>query len=237
MEAAAKIFLAIPIALCAIALLPALAEDERNCDPRAGLVDGSCYADRPQEAWWKCVEGDTYSTPQERDVTEEQLRRLEDLGLGIFSPELPGYGPEFTNFSSADLTRRFGRPLSSESRERRPYDPGDPMEILTRWEYRGLRIVTVASKPKPDVLRVDRGEVFEANIALRHGVRIGQSIDLWEKQFGRANCSRGHPVYEGQYYFGCGRDKTISCVSTYRIELFLDGSGKVQRMAWDHPML
>jgi hypothetical protein len=236
MEAAAKTVLAIPIAVCTAAWLPALAEAERNCDPRAGLVDGSCVVEPPRQAWWKC-RGDTYSTPEERSVTTDQQRRLEDLGLGIFSPELPGYGPEFTNFSSADLTRRFGRPLSSESREKRPYDPGDPMEILTRWEYRGLRIVTVASKPKPDVLRVERGEVFDANIALRHGVRIGQSIDLWAKQFGRADCSHGHPVYQGEHYFQCGRDKTISCVSTYRIELFLDGSGKVRRMAWDHPML
>lgn len=230
---AGRTCLGISMVLWAMTLGPALAQTERNCDPRAGLVDASCLPERPQAVWWKC-EGDTYSTPKERDVTEEQLRRLEDLGLGIFLPELPGYGPEFTTFSSADLTRRFGRSLSSESREKRPYDPNDPMEILTRWEYRGLRIVTVASKPKPDVLRVERGEVFEANIALRHGVRIGQSIDLWEKQFGRANCSKGHPVYEGERYFACG---SVSCVSTYRIELFLDGSGKVQRMAWDHPML
>lgn len=219
---------------------PLLAEEERNCDPRAGLVDGSCYVEPPRPPWWTC-ESNTYD---KQHATPEQQRRLENFGLGIFSPALPGYGPQDSKFTRSDLVKRFGQPLSTRSEERRPYDPYDPMEILTSWEYRGFRIVTVASKPSPDVFWLEEGEIFDANVSLRDGVRIGQSIDRWTRQFGQPNCSQGvppfsqrHLVYDGQYYFACGKDKDVSCVATYQIELFLDGSGKVQRMRWSHPML
>ena len=215
---------------------PVLAQEERNCDPQAGLVDGSCHVEPPRPPWWTCDE-DTYSTPQDRQVTAQQQHRLENFSLGIFSPALPGYGPQDSKFTRSDLIKRFGQPLSTRSKERRPYNPYDPMEILTSWEYQGFRIVTVASKPSPEVFWLEEGEVFDAKISLRYGVRVGQSINRWVQQFGRPNCSQRHPVYDGQYYFACGRDLDFSCVATYQIELFLDGSGKVQRMRWSHPLL
>jgi hypothetical protein len=194
---------------------------------------GLAYA---QHDWWKC-RGGTDSRPKERKASADQERRLSDFGLGIFSPELPGYGAEFTTFSRTDLTRRFGPPLSTESTERRPRGATEPMEILTNWQYRGFKIVTVASKSNPDALTVERGEVFDAKVALRHGVRVGQPIDLWVRQFGRPGCRNGHLVYRGEHRFACGRDKASTCVSTYRIELFLDGAGRVRLIAWDHPVL
>lgn len=215
---------------------PLSAAGERNCNPAAGLVDGACHIEPPRPPWWTC-DADTYSTPQDRQVTAEQQRRLEDFGLRIFSPALPGYGPQDFRFTRSAVIKRFGHPLSTRSRERLPYDPTDPMEILATWEYRGFRITTVASKPHPDMFQLEEGEIFDANVPLRHGVRIGQSVDRWARQFGRPNCSQGHPVYDGEYYFACGKNKDVSCVATYRIELFLDASGKVQRMRWSHPML
>lgn len=215
---------------------PLSAAEMRNCDPAAGLIDGSCQAESPRRPWWTC-DADTYSTPQDRQVTAEQQRRLENFGLGIFSPALPGYGPQDFKFTRSALIKRFGQPLSTRSRERSPYDPTDPMEIVTTWEYRGFRITTVASKPHPDVFQLEEGEVFDAKVALRHGVRIDQPIHLWTRQFGRPNCSQQHPVYDGEYYFACGKNRDVSCVATYRIELFLDDAGRVQRMRWSHPML
>ena len=52
-----------------------------------------------------------------------------------------------------------------------------------------------------------------------------------------AQLQPGHPVYDGEYYFACGKNKDVSCVATYQIELFVDGAGNVQRMKWSHPML
>jgi hypothetical protein len=218
---------------------PALAAAQRNCDPRAGLVDGSCVVVRPVP-WWKC-EDNTYDKQR---GNPEQQRRLENFGLGIFSPELPGYGPQDFKFTRSALIKRFGQPLTTSSKERQPYDPSDPTEILTSWEYRGFRIVTVASKPSPDVLWLEEGEIFDAKVSLQYGVRIGQSIDRWTRQFGQPDCRQGipphsqrHVEYAGQYYFACGKDKDMPCVATYQIELYPDGAGRVQRIRWSHPML
>ena len=209
---------------------PSLAAEERNCDPRAGLVDGSCYVEPPHPPWWTCSEN-TNLTPQDLQVTAEQQRRLDDFGLSIFSPALPGYGRQDSKFTRSDLIKRFGQPLSTRSKERSPHDPTDPTEIVTTWEYRGFRITTVASKPKPELFWLDEGEIFDAKVSLRYGVRVGQSIHRWVKQFGRPNCNQGvprlsqrHLVYDRQYY-------------SAQIELYLDGSGKVQRMRWSYPMM
>jgi hypothetical protein len=209
---------------------PLLAAEERNCDPRAGLIDGSCHVEPPRPPWWTCSEN-TYLTPQELQVTAEQQRRLDEFGLSIFSPALPGYRRQDSRFTRSDLIKRFGQPLSTRSKERLPYDPTDPMEIVTTWEYRGFRITTVASKPNPEVFWLDEGEIFDARVSLRYGVRVGQSIHRWVKQFGRPNCSEGvpqhgqrHLFYDSQYY-------------SAQIELYLDPSGKVQRMRWSYPMM
>jgi len=202
-----------------------------------------CKAKPTNKPWWTCDE-DTYLTPEDRRVSAQQLRRLEDFGLGIFSPALPGYGRQDSKFTRSDLIKRFGPPLSTRSVERLPYDPSTPMEVVTAWEYSGFRITTVASKPNPEELWIDEGEIFDATVSLRYGVRIGQSIQQWARQFGRPNCIQGvppfsqrHLVYDGQYYFACGKDKSVPCVATYQIELYLDGSGKVNSMRWSHPML
>jgi hypothetical protein len=66
---------------------------------------------------------------------------------------------------------------------------------------------------------------------------VGQPIERWVRQFGRPNCGERHLVYDGEAYFACGENKDVPCVATYRIELFLDDSGRVRRMQWSHPML
>src|SRR5262245_49735880 len=85
-----------------------LAQEKPNCDRNLGLIDGSCHKPRVVP-WWKCEEN-TYLTPQERGVTREQQRRLEDFGAAIFSP------PDF-EFSRDGLVRRFGQPLKVRSTE------------------------------------------------------------------------------------------------------------------------
>jgi len=210
---------------------------ELNCD---GVP---CKAKQIKQPWWTCGEN-TYLTSEDRRVSDQQKRRLEDFGLGIFFPALPGYGPQDSKFTRSALMKRFGRPLRTRSGERLPYDPSDPIEIATTWEYRGFRITTVARRPNPEVLWLDEGEIFDSKIPLRYGVRVGQPIHQWTQRFGRPNCNLGvpphsqrHLVYDGEYYFACGEDKDVSCVATYQVELYLDGSGRVQRMRWSHPML
>jgi hypothetical protein len=180
--------------------------------------------------------------PQELQVTAKQRSRADDFGLRIFSPELPGYGPTYFTFTRSNLLKRFGQPLRTKSRERLAYDPGDPMEILTTWEYRGFRITTRASKPKPDEVQLEEGEIFGANISLRYGVRIGQTIDRWVRQFGQPNCSERHLANEEEFhlvyesdYSPCGRNTT--CDGPYQVDMFLDGSGKVKSIKWSYPMM
>ena len=219
---------------------PLLAEEVRYCDPAAGLAGGLCPVE--QSIWWTCGG----HPRQEQRATAKQREHLEKFGLGIFFPELPNYGLEHSSaILRNDLIKRFGKPLNTSSKERLAYDPGDPMEIVTTWEYRGFRITTVASKPKPDEFGIEQGEIYDASISLRYGVRIGQPIDQWAKQFGRPSCREEGLVngkeyrlnYSGEHFFACGENKDMPCVSTYDIDLVLDASGKVQRIWWSHPML
>jgi hypothetical protein len=94
--------------------------------------------------------------------------------------------------SHKTLLKHFGQPLNVSTNERLAYDPGDPMEIITNWKYRGFRITTIASKPKPDDLVIEEGEISGANVSLLFGVRVGQPIDQWVKIFGRPKCSESH---------------------------------------------
>jgi len=176
-------------------------------------------------------------TPAETDITPAQKRALEDFALSIFAPELPGYGTEAHSVSRRDLLARFGRPTAAASRERAPHDPTDPTEIVTQWEFPGLRITTIASQPRPDVFQIERGEVFDAKVALRQGLRIGQPLALWVRKLGLPTCSNGRWAYSGEHYFACGAKKDISCVATYQVDLVLDPARKVERIKWSHPML
>jgi len=213
---------------------PLLAEEKPNCDPNVGVVDKSCQVEAPR-VWWACDE-DTDLTPDERQVTEQQQRRLESFALGIFDPELPGYGlPDF-RFSRADLIKRFGEPRSAKSKDRFSYDPIDRTEIVTTWEYPGLTITTVARRSTPDELELTEGEIVDATVPLRHGLRVGQPIERWVEQLGRPNCYHRHVIYEGEYYFECGEGNSYSCIATYQADLFVDNSGRVQRVKWSHPM-
>jgi hypothetical protein len=221
-----------------------LAEEVKNCNPGTGHVDSLCSAE-PSSTWWKC-EG--WPPEDRQQITAEEKHRLETFALEIFSPKLPGYGPGYSSAIPRNvLIKRFGQPLSTKSIERNAYDPGDPMEIVTTWEYPGFRITTIASKPKPDMLGIEWGQIFGANVSLRYGVRIGQPIDRWVKQFGQPKCSEGHSanekeihlVYEqeGELFIPSIEDKSMSLLETYQIDLFLDGSGKVKRLSWSHPMM
>lgn len=226
----------IVLVLLMTASCPLLAEEVRNCPQNSVTTAGSCHA-QPTRQSMMCDE-ERNMTPRELESSQQQLRRLRNFALGVFSPGLPGYDLREAWFSRADLIKRFGQPLRTKSREVSPYDPSDPIEIETTWEYRGFRIVTAASKPRPDNFQLREGEVFDARVSLRYGVRVGQPIELWMRQFGRpiTFCSE-HLNYEGEYYFQCGKNNRMSCVATYLIQLFLDDSGKVQSMRWSHPML
>ena len=93
--------------LIAIISCPASAQEERNCDPKAGLVDGSYYIPRTAP-WWKCEDENTHMTSPERGVTPEQQQRLEKLSLTLFASNVPDYGPNAPKTSRLDLISRFG---------------------------------------------------------------------------------------------------------------------------------
>jgi len=85
------------------------------------------------------------------------------------------------------------------------------------------------------------GEVFDAKVSVGHGVRVGQSIEQWERQFGRPTCrpeqvspfGRERFAYEWEAsYFACNEDKAYPCAGAYEVELHIDGSGTVTRMTW-----
>jgi len=218
---------------------PVLAQDEPNCDPKAGLIDGSCVRE-PDVPWWTCNRY-MYRKPE---ATPEQLRRLENFGFGIFSP-IPGYGLAGPRFSRDDVIRRLGQPLSAKSRKV-PRDPRDPTDKvlwdMTTWEYPGFRITTGAGPARPDRLWLEEAEIFGANVPLPHGVRIGQSIERWARQFGQPDCNHGGPqgserylVYTGEADYSPCENEFGGCLAIYQIDVFLDGSGRVRRIKWFHP--
>ena len=193
----------------------------------------------PQGPWWKC-EGD-YSGPPR---TPDQQRRLEDFGLDRFSPKFPDPDRMDDKLSRSDLIKWFGRPLRTNSRNI-PRDPRDPYDKViwevTTWEYSGFRITTAADESNPDEVWIQGGEVFDAKVSVGHGVRVGQSIEQWERQFGRPTCrpeqvspfGRERFAYEWEAsYFACNEDKAYPCAGAYEVELHIDGSGTVTRMTW-----
>ncbi len=148
----------------------------------------------------------------------------------------PGYGPNGPKISRSDLVSRFGQPASTESKEvsRDPRDPTDTeLWILTTWEYPGLRITTLGEKVSPGRFWVDEGEISGTKAPLPYGVRVGQSIDRWRRQFGQPNCIDGRPTYES--HFPHGEELWFFGPPYYQVVLFVDGAGKVQRIRWDHP--
>jgi hypothetical protein len=219
---------------------PVLAEEERNCDPRAGLTDGSCYI-RPEAPWWQCKKDTYYKQP----VTPEQQQRLENFGLDLFSPKASASDRVDRTLSRSDLIKRFGRPLGTRSKkvprnQQDPYDKG--IWEVTTWEYPGFRITTAADESTPDTVWIEDGEVFDAKVSFGHGVRVGQSIERWARQFGRPECRDGVPPFSQDRlayqwesnYFACTEDKAYRCAGAYQVELYLDASGEVRRMTWSH---
>ena len=194
---------------------------------------------KPEGPWWKC-QGDNDDGPPR---TPDQQRRLEDFGLDRFSPKAPGPNRTDQRLSRGDLMKRFGQPLRTSSKKI-PRDRQDPydkaLRIITTWEYPGFRIVTAAEESSPNVLWIESGEFFDAKISLDHAVGVGQSIEQWERQFGRPQCRmdeepplRRHFQYEWEAsYFACTEDKTYRCQGAYQMELYIDASGKVVRMTW-----
>ena len=96
------------------------------------------------------------------------------------------------SFSRSDLIKSFGQPLETRSKKvmTRPQDPSDKpvLMVITTWEYPGFRIITTAEDSSPGVLWITEGEVHDAKVSLGHVVRVGQSIEQWERQFGRPTC-------------------------------------------------
>ncbi len=227
------------IAWFIIASYPALAEDKPNCDPRLGLTDGSCYA-RPDPPWWTC-EDDRY---REKEVNPDQQKRLDAFALRLFTPKPQGPDEMNRYFPRSELVKRFGTPTGSKSKKVRasPQDPtDDTIWAMTTWEFPGFRIATRAEEPGSDALSIEEGEIFDASVSMRDGLRIGQSIDRWVDRFGRPECrmrqiapfGRDHVAYKwNASYFACTADKTYPCEGAYRIELYLDAAGQVKRMKW-----
>jgi len=193
---------------------------------------------KPQGPWWKC-DGDYPEPP----ATPDQKRRLEEFGLDRFSPKAPGPDRMDESFSRSDLTKSFGQPLRTRSTKvmTRPQDPSDKpvLQEITTWEYPGFTIITVADASSPDVLLIDEGEVLDAKVSLGHGVGVGQSIERWERQFGRPGChSQEEPPFRHfayrweASYFACSEDKTYGCAGAYEMKLYIDTSGRVMRMKW-----
>jgi hypothetical protein len=225
-----------PVAVIVIAIISctASAQEKRNCDPKAGLVDGSCYIPRTVP-WWKC-EDETRLTSPERGVNPEQRQRIEQLSLTLFASRIPDYGPGAPKSSRSDLISRFGPPVSTKSEEV-PNDPRDPSDtarlIRTTWEYRGLQIITFGELASPDQFWVDEGEISDGRVPLPYGLRIGQSISRWKRQLGQPNCIQGRPTYES--HFGDGEDNWSFNPPLYQVVLFVDDAGTVRRIRWDHP--
>lgn len=233
----------IAIILVVTVSYPVLAEEDRKgvkAVVEHGLQPGDRVIVYPSDApWWKC-EWNSDSAPAR---TPDQQRRLEDFGLDRFSPKAPGPGRMDDKFSSSDLIKWFGRPLGTHSKKVRadPQDPYDKsLRVITTWEYPGFRIITAAAESSPDVLWIDGGEVFDAKVSLGHGVGVGQSIEQWERRFGRPDClpdyapfkpARFEYLWEAKY-FACTEDETYPCAGNYRVELHIDASGKVARMTW-----
>ena len=147
------------------------------------------------------------------------------------------------SFSRSDLIKSFGQPLRTRSKKvlKDPQDPYDKaLLVITTWEYPGFKIITAADESSPDVLWIDGGEVLDAKVSLGHGVRVGQSIEQWERRFGRPDCLPGYaPFKPGRFeyrweasYFACTEDKTYPCAGAYEVELHIDTSGRVMRMTW-----
>jgi len=221
--------------LVAIISNPALAHEERNCDPRAGLVDGSCYVPRTVP-WWTCEE-DTQLNSRQREVTAAQQQRLEKLSLTLFASTVPDYRPDAPGASRSDMIALFGQPVGTMS-EILPLDPlGDPSEterwIRITWKFAGVAITTIGPQSDPDRFWVDSGEISGAKVSLPYGVRVGQPVDRWKRQFGQPNCIYGHPTYES--HFPYGEDAGLFGPPLYQIVLFVDKAGKVRRISWDHP--
>jgi hypothetical protein len=221
--------------LIAIIPCPAVAHEARNCDPRAGLVDGSCYVPR-SVPWWKC-EDNTQLTLRQREVTSAQQQRLEKLSLTLFASTVPDYRPDAPGVSRGDIVALFGQPGSTES-ETLPLDPlGDPSDtqrwISTTWKFPGLKITTIGPQTSPDRFWVESGEISGAKVSLPYGVRVGQPIDRWKREFGQPNCIDGRPTYES--HFPYGEELWFFGPALYRIVLFVDKAGKVRRISWDHP--
>lgn len=168
------------------------------------------------------------------EPTPEQRKRMEYFGLVVFSPPLPGHGLQSHRVLRGNLLKRFGHPLRVEEKERSPRDPSNPVEIVTTWVFPGLILITIASKPTPDVLWVKSVEVNDAKVALRYGLRVGRSLDHWVSLFGPPARREGYLQYGGEYYYACGDDKLTSCGAAYQIRLFLDSSNKVRRITWSY---
>lgn len=113
------------------------------------------------------------------------------------------------------------------------------MEVISIWEYSGMILTTGASKPKPNVLWMERIEIFDAKIALQFGLRVGQPLDRWVRLFGPPGFSKEKPcaAYHGEYYFSCGPEKDMPCVATYSVDVLLDNSKRVQRISFSSGML
>jgi hypothetical protein len=188
-------------------------------------------AQGPAEPWWKCPEPtDTQrwwdpNNLRERPRAASQARNLDAFGNDRFGVGGGKY------FSRAALIERYGKPLRTSS-AKEAIDRLDPPATLTTWEYPGFRIVTAADGPKRR-LRVWRGEVFDPKVELGADVAVGQSIEQWEKAFGRPDCDRGFLQYEwwSSSLSGCGDHP---CQEYFRMDISIDASGRVVRVKWLH---
>lgn len=223
---------AIGVALALVFIQARADEDKPNCDPRVGLVDGSCYHEPSERElpWWTC-ERYMYRKPE---PTKRQLQLLKEFGSGIFSPGFYVDGFPGPRFSRDEVAKRFGRPLGTKSKEV-PRDPQDPYDKgkweMTTWDYPGFRITTGAEMTARDKLWLENGEVFGPNVRLLHEVRVGQSIERWAARFGQPDCSTEGPQGTERYFVYAGEtDKAM-----YEVHLFADRSGKVKRIKWFHP--
>jgi hypothetical protein len=191
---------------------------------------------KPPGPWWECG-GENLGA----NVTPEQQRRLVASGRERFSLT-PGDGPGRRWYSAADVLKRFGKPDLTRNdtvvfRAMTP-DEKDHVILVTSWDYPGFRILTGAAPARPAVLWIRSVEVFDARVALLHGLRVGQSIDQWERELGRPECDelvsgRSSALSDSWTadYFACAPGESCR-EENYNLALEIDAGGAVTKVIW-----
>lgn len=165
---------------------------------------------------------------------------VDALGYEIFENSLPGVNDGQHNLSISIIQKRFGDPISTESRVLDYKDP-DPItgpfkyEELT-WHYDGLVLelgadLTAGKTVTDRNVWLRRVTISESIYSLKNDLRIGQSASHFLMILGKpTNQTEHNLIYE--------RDNAketkpgIFVVKPYLIDISLDLKNNVERIEW-----